>query len=164
MYGILLAAALGAGVMAQAAEAATIVRLSEDGGAHVRVAASPPVIVPAACVQALQADLAGQTEPALVEAAVARIVGDWAASDAPLAAAIAAVAMTLLGPDLAAAVLAGARSANADATKEIEAATGAGSLPVNAGSAPAPAMLAPLGGFGGGGTQELRRSGSPTRF
>lgn len=167
MYRFLLAAALGAGVMAGAGEAATIVRLTGDGSAHVQVAALTPVIVPADCVQALEAGLVGQTDPAVIEAAVARIVGDWAASDAALAAAIAAFALTLLSPDLTAAVLAGAQSGNADATREIEAAAGTGSLPTNMGTASVPGMLAPFGGFtgiGGGGTQELRRSGSPTGF
>jgi hypothetical protein len=111
------------------------------------------LLIPASCVRQLDTELRGRTDPETVEAAVAQAACSCAAGDAPMAAAIAAYAFTIVDDSLAPAVLTGARACATDDT----------TVAAGPGGPPARLDFPRLGGFGST-VREPCRNASPITF
>ena len=155
----LLATAL-AFSLATPAWSATLIVVQADGSATVRGDDGETIVLPAEAVAALEAGLAEQTDPTVVQQVVADVVRQHASSDGLVAGAIAAFALSLVPEDLAIAVIAGAQAGNPDASDAIAVAAGPAPDTQSQGGL---TSLSSAGGVGGGGTQEIRRSASEIR-
>lgn len=141
------------------AATAAIITVHPNGEVSVRFDGAEALMIPAPVAGKLRNALDVDPEPRLVEDLLA---GDACIgrTNARLASATAAYALSLVPEELSTAVVLGVIRCNPDVSDDIETATGLISPRGNVGSV----EPIPLGGIGGGGSQELARGGSPSRL
>ncbi len=141
------------------AATAAILTIHPNGEVSVRLDGAEALVIPAPVAGRLRSALDADPEARHVEDLLAgeACIGR---TNARLASAVAAYALSLVPDSLSEAVVLGMIRCNPDVSDDLETAAGLASPRGNVGSL----EPGPLGGIGGGGSQELARGGSPSRL